>query len=51
MSCRGCEVRRPCLAYALANDERFGVFGGLSERERRELQLQRRRDVRGGAVA
>jgi hypothetical protein len=27
------------------------VFGGLSERERRELQLQRRRDVRGGAVA
>ena len=33
--CRSCEVRAECLAYALEHDERFGVWGGLSERERR----------------
>ena len=27
-----------CLEYALANDERFGIWGGLSERERRRLK-------------
>ena len=35
--CSGCEVRAECLEYALANDERFGIWGGLSERERRRL--------------
>jgi len=34
----GCEVRSECLDYALANDERFGIWGGLSERERRKLR-------------
>jgi WhiB family redox-sensing transcriptional regulator len=36
--CTGCEVRAECLEYALANDERFGIWGGLSERERRRLR-------------
>ncbi|MCL2454400.1 MAG: WhiB family transcriptional regulator [Micrococcales bacterium] len=36
--CTGCEVRADCLEYALANDERFGIWGGLSERERRRLR-------------
>ena len=36
--CSGCEVRAECLEYALAADERFGVWGGLSERERRRLR-------------
>jgi WhiB family redox-sensing transcriptional regulator len=36
--CLGCEVRAECLEYALANDERFGIWGGLSERERRRLK-------------
>jgi WhiB family redox-sensing transcriptional regulator len=36
--CTGCEVRSECLEYALANDERFGIWGGLSERERRRLR-------------
>nr|WP_269799846.1 MULTISPECIES: WhiB family transcriptional regulator [Pseudofrankia] len=40
--CSGCEVRAECLEYALANDERFGIWGGMSERERRK---QRRRAV------
>ncbi len=36
--CTGCEVRDACLDYALAHDERFGIWGGLSERERRRLK-------------
>src|SRR5919112_990054 len=36
--CTGCEVKAQCLEYALANDERFGIWGGLSERERRRLK-------------
>ena len=36
--CTSCEVRAECLEYALANDERFGIWGGLSERERRKLK-------------
>jgi WhiB family redox-sensing transcriptional regulator len=36
--CTGCEVKADCLEYALSNDERFGIWGGLSERERRRLR-------------
>jgi WhiB family transcriptional regulator, redox-sensing transcriptional regulator len=36
--CLGCDVRSQCLEYALAHDERFGIWGGLSERERRRLK-------------
>lgn len=36
--CTSCEVRAECLEFALANDERFGIWGGLSERERRKLK-------------
>ncbi len=36
--CASCEVRQHCLEYALENDERFGIWGGLSERERRKLR-------------
>jgi WhiB family redox-sensing transcriptional regulator len=36
--CLGCDVRSECLEYALMNDERFGIWGGLSERERRRLK-------------
>jgi WhiB family redox-sensing transcriptional regulator len=39
--CAGCPVKAQCLAYALANDDRFGVWGGLSERERRRLRPAR----------
>lgn len=37
--CRNCEVRVQCLEYALANDERFGVWGGLSVQQRRRLKV------------
>ncbi len=36
--CEQCDVRAQCLEYALENDERFGIWGGLSERERRKLR-------------
>jgi WhiB family transcriptional regulator, redox-sensing transcriptional regulator len=36
--CLSCDVRVECLEYALENDERFGIWGGLSERERRRLR-------------
>ena len=36
--CLACEVRAECLEYALTHDERFGIWGGLSERERRRLR-------------
>lgn len=36
--CISCEVRAECLEYALEKDERFGIWGGLSERERRRLK-------------
>jgi WhiB family transcriptional regulator, redox-sensing transcriptional regulator len=36
--CRACDVRAECLEYALEQDERFGIWGGLSERERRRLK-------------
>lgn len=36
--CTGCEVKAECLEYALSNEERFGIWGGLSERERRSLR-------------
>lgn len=35
--CASCDVREQCLAFALKNEERFGIWGGLSERERRKL--------------
>ncbi|WP_276319876.1 WhiB family transcriptional regulator [Egibacter rhizosphaerae] len=36
--CGECPVRNECLEHALENDERFGIWGGLSERERRKLK-------------
>ncbi len=39
--CRGCVVREDCLEYAIANGEKFGIWGGLSERERRKIRRRR----------
>jgi WhiB family redox-sensing transcriptional regulator len=38
--CRSCDVRTECLEFALENDERFGIWGGLSERERRRVKRE-----------
>lgn len=39
--CRSCVVREDCLEYALVNGEKFGIWGGMSERERRRIRRQR----------
>lgn len=39
--CRGCVVRDECLEFALENAEKFGIWGGMSERERRRLRRER----------
>jgi len=49
--CRGCVVREDCLEYALANGEKFGIWGGLSERERRRIRRARTLVHRSGGEA
>ncbi len=39
--CRECTVRAECLEFAIVNSEKFGIWGGLSERERRKIRRQR----------
>lgn len=41
--CQLCDVRQQCLDFALDTDERHGIYGGLSARERRSLARQQRR--------
>jgi WhiB family redox-sensing transcriptional regulator len=36
--CRACVVRQQCLDYALENNEKFGIWGGAGEKERRRLR-------------
>ncbi len=36
--CRRCPAAGPCLTYAMAADERFGIWGGTTPDERRELR-------------
>ncbi len=45
--CAGCVVRAECLEFALSTGEKLGIWGGLSERERRRLRRQRAHGDRG----
>lgn len=49
--CRGCTVRSECLELALQNGEKFGIWGGLSERERRRVRRQRAKAARAALSA
>jgi WhiB family redox-sensing transcriptional regulator len=40
--CFRCEVREPCLAYALEHEINFGIWGGLSVPERKRLRREQR---------
>ena len=51
--CAACPVRIECLAYALAHRDRYGIWGGLTARERRRLIPSRpyaRREIRHGTA-
>jgi WhiB family transcriptional regulator, redox-sensing transcriptional regulator len=49
--CRGCDVRAECLLYALEHDERWGIWGGLSEIERRRVKREAPRDAWPALIA
>lgn len=42
--CDGCVARDACLEYALANRIKEGIWGGLSEKQRRRVLRQRRKE-------
>lgn len=39
--CTACEVKLDCLEFALVEGEKFGIWGGMSERERRRVRRER----------
>jgi WhiB family redox-sensing transcriptional regulator len=39
--CRECSVKNECLEFAIVSSEKFGIWGGMSERERRKIRRQR----------
>jgi WhiB family redox-sensing transcriptional regulator len=41
--CAGCAVREDCLEFALASNQEAGIWGGLTEDERRTLKRARQR--------
>lgn len=45
IACSVCPLRLPCLAYALDNNELYGVWGGLSPHERKGLTRPQTEDV------
>lgn len=49
--CELCPVRRECLTVAVERREKFGVWGGTSERQRRDLRAYLRRTHSGEVAA
>jgi len=49
--CAQCDVGLQCLLHALANDERVGVYGGMSARERKKLTAAAREEVERAFIA
>ena len=39
--CNACQVKADCLEFAIQQSEKFGIWGGLSERERRRIRKER----------
>lgn len=48
--CARCSVREQCLGYALSNNERFGIWGGLDPTERDVLRRRHRQEARRSAA-
>ncbi len=40
--CRECSVQEDCLEFAIVSSEKFGIWGALSERERRKIRKERK---------
>jgi len=49
--CETCPVRMACLAFAVERNERFGVWGGMTEKERQRLSPAARESIRRHAAA
>ena len=49
--CATCPVREPCLEFALAVRQLEGVWGGLTDTERRRLRRRRQAQARAGRAA
>jgi WhiB family redox-sensing transcriptional regulator len=44
--CGACQVKVECLEFAIVHSEKFGIWGGLSERERRRIRKERAAQTR-----
>lgn len=40
--CRVCPVQADCLRYAIESTEQYGIWGGYTETERRQLPIRKR---------
>ena len=47
--CNSCAVKVECLEYSLMTNQDAGVWGGLTEDERRKIRRERRREAREAA--
>ena len=47
--CRGCPAVAECLEWALETDQRFGIWGATSERQRAAIRRSRRREAQVAA--
>jgi WhiB family redox-sensing transcriptional regulator len=49
--CATCPVRNECLEFAMTTNQPYGIFGGLTESERKSLRRRRSRERREAEVA
>ena len=49
--CATCPVRKACLEYALATRQEYGIWGGMTEAERRSLRRRRQAERRRAAAS
>src|ERR671918_496171 len=46
MVCQGCPVAEPCLEFAMETNQKYGIWGGLTDKERASLKRRRARSRR-----
>ena len=44
--CSTCPVREPCLEFAMETNQKYGIWGGLTDKERASLKRRRARSRR-----